>query len=324
MGFIIITIISIALFVLSVRQEKRRPANIGLFFFACGAAVCSLEWLSGSGWAYTYLLSYLFLLYSMASILFSIVCLVAAKEMYDKKRPRKITLSYLSAAMFAWILIIFFHYAVEGPFFISVGDALLHLILMITVYFVFSFGALVIYTFLSHIMPSRNKWDYIFIVDTLTPDGIMTTRLRRRLELVNTICHSVRGKAPRIILPTAEAALTAQEYLSERGIDEENITSLTSVTSTLRERLTAIADDPCGIKPYHFGLIVTVDYLACRTAHEMRTLGLHGEVLGYQTNVGRWAVQILSEYKKMLWVHRRAIIAIVSCWLILCVLSLWW
>lgn len=323
MGFIIIAIISIALFALSVRQEKRRTANIGLFFFSCGAAVCSLEWLGGSGWAYTYLLSYLFLLFSLASIVLSVVCLVAAKEMYDKKRPRQIILLYLGASLFAWVLIAFFHYTIGGPFFGSIWDAFLHLILMLAAYLVLSFGSLVIYTFLSHIMPSRNKWDYILIVDTLTPDGIMTTRLRRRLDLVQTICQNTCGKVPRIILPTPETALTAEEYLTERGIDVENITYIDSVNSTLRARLAAIADAPSSVKPYHFGLIITVDYLVCRTAHELKALGLHGEVLGYQTSIGRWAVRILNEYKNMLGVHRRALIAVISCWFILCALSLW-
>lgn len=324
MGFVIIAIISIALFVLSVRQEKRRTANIGLFFLACGATVCSLEWLSGSGWTYTYLLSYLFLLFSLASIVLSVVCFVAAKEMYDKKRSRDIMMLYVGGGLFAWVLIAFFHYTIGGPFFVSIWDAFLHLILMISAYLVLSFGGLVIYTFLSHIMPSRNKWDYILIVDTLTPDGIMTTRLRRRLDLVQTICQNIRGKAPRIILPTPETAYTAQEYLSERGIDAENVTYLDSVSTTLRARLAAVADAPAAVKPYHFGLIITVDYLVCRTAHELKALGLHGEVLGYQTSIGRWAVQILNEYKNMIQMHRRALIVVLSCWLVLCALSLWW
>ena len=144
MGFVIIAIISIALFILSVRQEKRRPANIGLFFFACGATVCSLEWLGGSGWAYTYLLSYLFLLFSLASIVFSLVCLVAAKELYDKRRPGKIAARYVTAGLFAWVLIAFFHYTLGGPLFVGVWDAILHLILTISAYFVLSFGGLVI------------------------------------------------------------------------------------------------------------------------------------------------------------------------------------
>jgi hypothetical protein len=324
MGFVIIAVISIALFVLSVRQEKRRPANIGLFFLACGAAACSLEWLSGSGWAYTYLLSYLFLLFSLASIVFSFVCLVAAKELYDKRRSRKIAGFYVIAGIFAWVLIAFFHYTLGGPFFVGVWDACLHLILMISAYFVLSFGGLVIYTFLSHIMPSRNKWDYILIVDTLTPDGILTTRLRRRLEIVHAVCRNIRGKVPRIILPTPEAAYAAQDYLGERGIDAEHITYLDTVSTALRARLAAVADAPPAVKPYHFGLIITVDYLVCRTAHELKSLGLHGEVLGYQTSLGRWAVQILNEYQNMLWINKRALIIVAVCWLILCTLSLWW
>lgn len=324
MGFIIIAIISIVAFVLSVRQEKRRTANIGLFFFACGTVVCSLEWLGGSGWAYTYLLSYLLLLFSLASIVFSVVCLVAAKELYDKKRPRKIAMLYVGASLFAWVLIAFFHYTIGGPFFVSVWDAFLHLLLMISAYFVLSFGSLVLYTFLSHIMPSRSKWDYILIVDTLTPDGIMTTRLRRRLDLAHSICQNTHGKMPRIILPTPEAALTAENYLGERGIDAEHITYLDTVNTTLRARLAAVADAPPAVKPYHFGLIITVDYLVCRTAHELKSLGLHGEVLGYQTSIGRWAVQILNEYQNMIWIHRRALIAVAICWITLCALSLWW
>ena len=324
MGFIIIAIISIALLALSAHQEKRRAANIGLFFFACGATACSLEWLSGSGWAYTYLLSYLFLLFSLASITLSIVCLIAAKELYDKKRPRKIMMLCIGTSIFAWILIAFFHYTVGGPLFIDIIDAVLHLILMISAYFVLSFGGLVIYTLLSHIMPSRNKWDYILIIDTLTHDNIMTARLRRRLDLVRTICRTIRGKTPRIILPTPEACAAAQEYLGERGIDAEHITYLDTISTTLKARLAAVADAPPAVKPYHFGLIITVDYLVCRTAYELKRLGLHGEVLGYQTSSGRWAVQILKEYQNMTWIHKYALIAVAIFWVVICAFSLWW
>ena len=323
MVIIAIAIISIILFISSVRQEKRRSANIGLFLLACGFTAWSLEWLGGGGWLYTYLLSYIFILFAVSSIIFSLVCLVAGKEMYDQKRPPKTVSLYLGAGVLAWILIPFFYYTAGGPLFTGIWDAILHLPLFFAIYLTLSFAALVIYTILTHITPTRRKWDYLLIADTLTPDGRMTARLRQRLDLVRGLYDGVRGKT-RIILPNIETAITARDYLADRGIDPEDITALDAAAESLRARLSALADTPCSVKPYHVGLIITTDYLACRTAHELRLLGLRGKIRGCQTTPVRWAVRILGEYQTMLWVHSRAAGAIIIFWLILCGLSLWW
>lgn len=321
MAIIAIAIISIILFIASVRQEKRRFVNVGLFLLAGGFTACSVELLSGDGWLYTYFLSYLFLLFCTASIVSFLVCLAASKEHHDSRSPRNIVLIHLGLSLLSLTLIPFFYYGAGGPLFISVADALVHLPLMIAVYLALSFAALVIYTFLSHIVPTRTKWDYILILDNLANEGRMTARLRQRLDLVRRLSMKVRGRA-RIILPNAETAITARDYLCERGIEPDDVISLAAEDDSRHAKLAALTDAPCAVKPYHNGIIITDDCLACRTAHELSTIGLRGTVLGCSVSLGKWAVKILEEYRGMLWLHSRAVCIVIVLWLILCALTL--
>ena len=192
---------------------------------------------------------------------------------------------------------------------------------MFTVYLALSFGALVIYSFQSRVVPTSTKWDYILIVDNLAANGHMTARLRLRLDLVRRLCMKARGRA-RIILPNAETAVIARDYLCERGIEPENVTSLYADDDSLRAKIAALPDAPCAVKPYHLGLIVTDDCLACRTMHELRTIGLRGTVLGCPVSLGTWAVKLLEEYRSMLWLHSRALCLVTVIWLIQCAFTL--
>lgn len=322
MLIIALALISILVFVLSVRQERRRFANVILLLIAAGISTYGIGMIGGSGHFYTYIISYLFLLFAIGSILLAAVCLVAAVHHWQTGKIR-LAVYRLGVGIFAVILIPFFYYTASGMLFSGIFDSILHLILFLAVYFNFAFLALVSYSFLSHLTPTRTKWDYILMGSLPASEMYMSLRLRHRLDDVIALRNKL-GHKTRIILPDLPTVDAAVNYLTDYGIEEDKIRILTAQDRTWRMKLSALADEPVSIKPYHTGLILAEDYLAGRIRHEMSSLGLHGTVIGYPSAPLRWAVKILAEYHNMIWAHRIGILAVLFWWLIICLISIWW
>lgn len=320
----IFAVIAIAVFVISVRQERRRFVNIVFLLCAAGLTGCAIGNIGGSGWLYTHLISYLLFLFAIGCLLIVLVCLVAALH-YRRVGKHRRSLYHLGAVVTALALIPFFYYTASTVLFGGIADSLLHLILFAAVWLVFAFLGLVFYTFLSHLMPTRLKWDYILFFDLPTADNAasMSLRLRHRLDDAIALCGKIDGR-PRIILPNVQGAYDAALYLAEYGIEEDKIRILNGEAHTWRMKLSALADTPAEIKPYHAGLVLVEDYLACRIKHELSQLGLHATVIGYPSAPARWAVKILHEYQQMIHLHRIGLSIALLWWIIVAAVSLWW
>lgn len=322
MLIIALATISILIFVLSVRQERRRFANILLFVLAGGLTVYGIGTISDSGHFYTYIISYLFFLFAIGSLLLATVCLIAFVHHWRAGKKR-LALYRIGGGIFALVSIPFFYYTASGMLFGGVLDSILHLILFLAVYFNFAFLALVSYSFLSHLTPTRTKWDYILLGSLPAGETHMSLRLRHRLDDAIALRNKL-GYKTRIILPDVPTTAEAVNYLTEYGIEEDKIRILTPAERTWRMKLSALADEPVNIKPYHTGLILVEDYLACRIQHELSELGLHGTVIGYPSAPIRRAVKLLTEYQNMIWAHRIGILTALFWWLIICIVSIWW
>lgn len=320
----ILAVCLIIVFVLSVRQEKRRFSNLVLLLVAAGVSGCAVGQIEDNGGLYTHLVSYIFLLFICGCILIALTAAIACAH-YRRVGKRCHALYCLAASGFALVLIPYFYCTVEGVLFRGIIDSILHLILFIAIYLVFAFLGLVLYTFLSHLLPTRMKWDYLLLLDLpATKTGAyMNLKLRRRLDDALALYRRLDNKS-RIILANTSASEDAAVYLREYGIAEDKIRILAIETHDCKRKLASLADAPANIKPYHAGLILADDYLACRTQHELTRLGLHGVVIGSPTSLIRWAVKILGEYQAMIHLHRIGIIAALICWLILAIVSLLW
>lgn len=321
MLIIALAIISILGFVLSVRQERRRFANIVLFVFAAGLTSYAIDWCRDDGWLYTHLVSYVFFLFVIACVLLALTCLLGGASV--GRENRRSMVYHLAVGGLAVALIPFFYHTAGGILFASIGDALCHLILFYAIYLMFSFLILVCYTFLSHLTPTKTRWDYLLFVRPNVATARLSVRLQARLDNLIHI-YRISGKHTRIILPQDSMTEQIRIYLMERGIEEENIRLLDTQETSWRMKLSALADEPAHIRPYHSGLVLTSDYLSYHLREQMHRLGLHGSVLGYPTLPAVWAKHILAEYRHNLRTARIGYLIVLVWWLVVCGLSIWW
>lgn len=321
MLIIALAIISILGFVLSVRQERRRFVNIVLFVFAAGLTSYAIDWCRDDGWLYTHLVSYVFFLFAIACVLLALTCLVGGLTV--GRESRRSMACHLAVGAVAVGLIPFFYHTAGGILFAGIGDALRHLILFYAIYLVFSFLILVCYTFLSHLTPTKTRWDYLLFVRPNIGINRLSVRLQARLDNLIQI-YRTSGRHTRIILPQDSMTEQIRTYLIERGIEAESIRLLDTQETSWRMKLSALADEPAHIRPYHSGLVLTSDYLAYHLREQMHRLGLHGSVLGYPTVPAVWAKHILGEYRRNLCTARVGYLVVLVWWLAVCGLSIWW
>jgi len=329
MIFLLIGILFLILFLILLRQEPRRFANVLLL---TAAAVMLFIGFAELTQHVNYINSlFVFFLFGIVPLVMLLIAVLLILNGFTMMKREGRSLANLLSLLFGIAII-----AGMISIVLLVVTRSLNLVLVsafwlggiLTAYVVLTFTALLIYSALYLKLPKNVDCDYIIVHGCGLLNGDQASPLLKgRVDKAVEIWRRLGGR-PKLILsggqgpdekiPEAEAM---RNYLLELGISSDAMI-MEDRSATTYENLQNVRDmlDRDGVK--HRYLFVTNDYHVFRTGLFARKLGMNASGIGCRTAMYYWPSAFIREYIAVMAQYRWISIAVVLLWLMLMIVSM--
>ena len=290
-AFLIITLISLAITVVSILIEPRRIRNavysaISLLLMLLYFAEMVLAHSRGTGMKVLMMIPGILILLYLGLAIFLVVNGVVVVRKEGKSKATLITSAAGIAMLLAPVVLVLL-LTMNTP---ALAKVLVFYLLMMFYIFV-SMWCFLLYSFLYSLLPKRPNCRYIIIHGAgLRPDGTPTPLLAKRLDKAIAIFNKSKG-AP-ILVPSGgkgsdeiiSESESMKRYMMDHGIAETSIIKEDRSTTTyenLANVKTMLDEIEHGEK--YSCIFVTNNYHVLRTAFYSRKLGLKAQGVGCKT-----------------------------------------
>lgn len=317
--------LSLLAFIISFRREKRAFRNAillalsgGFLFLALTASFESINLL---------MLGILYGLFPLSLFVISLVFFAAG---YITLKKEGFSLAHALPIVFGlgiWLsfgaTLYLFSYGSKSFWLL----ALVILIIMLAAYIIFTFFALLIYSWLYRLLPRGKTVDFILVHGVgLLGGNQVTPLLAGRLDKAIEVYRHF-GSQSKIIVSggqgadeTVSEAEAMADYLSQKGIPDEHVLREDQSTTTL-ENIVYSKKIMEELMPEYRAIFVTSDYHVFRTGLLASQAGLKADGVGSKTAAYYWPNAFIREYIALIIRYRLVPILIVVTWLILTTIS---